>query len=103
MFSPRRIYWSKYSPIRGLRWTIIPVLRSISQLAGTSDVKGERRVRFAFLSNRACRILTDVVGRADLDAEFERRIAIRAKVVSAACLGDCLAVLQPSYWKIRIY
>lgn len=81
--------------------TCNPVPRSISQFAGIDDVEGERRVGFALLADCTRQILTDVTGRTRLDAELEGRAAVRAEVVSAACLGDRFSILQPSHWKIR--
>lgn len=78
-----------------------PVSSLISQLAGIDDVKGKRRVRFAFLTDRTRQILTNIAGRARFNAKFEGRAAVRAEVVSAARLGDRLAIFQPSHWKIH--
>ncbi|KYQ52750.1 hypothetical protein ALC60_08165, partial [Trachymyrmex zeteki] len=71
----------------------------IQNLAGIDDVKGKRRVRFAFLTDRTRQILTNIAGRARFNAKFEGRAAVRAEVVSAARLGDRLAIFQPIPFK----
>lgn len=77
-------------------------MNSISQLARVDDVKGERRVCLALLADRTRHVLTDIGGRAGLDAELEGCVTVRTEVVSAARFGDRLAVLQPGHWNIRV-
>lgn len=68
------------------------VLESISQFAGGDDVEGERWIRLALLTNSARRILANIASRTRFDAKLERRVAVRAKVISAARLRDRFAI-----------
>jgi len=73
----------------------------VSQFGGVDDIKRERRICLAFLADCTRWILANVDSRARLDAELEGCISIWTEVVSAACLRNCLAILQPGHWKIR--